>query len=268
MSKITGEQLAKAFESFAAEKWGYVFGLNGAMYTAEMAENMKARRASVPKGKSPETYFTQECKKWVGHMAADCSGGIVCAIRQYEPSFKDRNADTFKSQFEKSFKIAEMPEIRGLALHKSGHIGVYIGGGKVAEFMSTAKGCVINSVSGRGFTSAGTIAGVEYGDGPLVPTVGYEGHADPPGPEGVQGEPGVIIGRNLKLGMSGNDVWIVKNLIFVLGFYDKKITHIAHDKYGVDTVAAVTVFQQKNGLKADGIVGKQTITALGGKWVE
>ena len=61
--------------------------------------------------------------------------------------------------------------------------------------------------------------------------------------------------RNLKKGMSGEDVRAVKEKLFALGFYSTKITKLTNDTLGSDSVDAIKRFQLKNGLEADGIVG-------------
>ena len=68
--------------------------------------------------------------------------------------------------------------------------------------------------------------------------------------------------RNLKRYMSGEDVRTVKDWLFNLGFYDKKITKITNSSYGNDTYKAVKAFQQKYNLVVDGVVGKNTFAKL------
>lgn len=73
--------------------------------------------------------------------------------------------------------------------------------------------------------------------------------------------------RNIRAGMSGDDnsdVMAVKNRLFALGFYSLKITEIKSHTYGSDSVLAAKRFQLKNGLVADGIVGRLTWAALFG----
>ena len=48
--------------------------------------------------------------------------------------------------------IDTIPEVPGLAVRKSGHIGVYIGGGQVIEAMGTRYGVVKTQLQGRGWT--------------------------------------------------------------------------------------------------------------------
>lgn len=48
--------------------------------------------------------------------------------------------------------IETMPDMPGLAVWKSGHIGVYIGNGEVIEAMGTKYGVVKTQLEGRGWT--------------------------------------------------------------------------------------------------------------------
>ncbi len=48
--------------------------------------------------------------------------------------------------------IGTLPELVGVALHKSGHVGYYVGGGYAVEWRGFAYGCVKTKVAGRGWT--------------------------------------------------------------------------------------------------------------------
>ena len=63
----------------------------------------------------------------------------------------------------------------------------------------------------------------------------------------------------LKEGARGNEVKEVQRRLKSWGYYRGKIDGV----YGAGTRSAVISFQKKNGLKADGVVGKSTYKALG-----
>ena len=68
--------------------------------------------------------------------------------------------------------------------------------------------------------------------------------------------------RNLKKGCKGDDVRELQKLI------NKAGDNIAVDgNFGSKTRAAVIAYQKRKGLKKDGIAGRNTVTALGGKWL-
>lgn len=168
MSRPTGTQLAETFKRYRDEGWGYVWGAQGETYTKELAEAWHSRAVkgskSVPSGRNRNSYYIGDCSKWIGRKVADCSGGIVAAIREFDPGYADRSSSGFKAQFTESGKIGTLPEIPGLALWKSGHIGLYIGNGKAIEFRGTAYGCVETAVKDRTWTHWGKIKGVTYGE--------------------------------------------------------------------------------------------------------
>lgn len=163
---ITGEQLAAEFEGFLAQGRGYVYGAQGELYTQELAEQWheqaKAGKRSVPNGRDKNNYFVGDCSKWIGKYVDDCSGGIVDAIRKHIPDYKDRTANGFRAGFVKKGGISTLPEVRGLALWYSGHIGVYVGDGYAIEFRGTDYGCVKTKVSDRNWQEWGEIEGVTY----------------------------------------------------------------------------------------------------------
>ena len=61
--------------------------------------------------------------------------------------------------------ISTLPELPGLMLWKSGHAGVYIGGGYVIEAMGTRKGVVKTKVSDRGWQGWGELPYIDYREG-------------------------------------------------------------------------------------------------------
>ena len=81
---------------------------------------------------------------------ADCSGGVVGLLRHacvVKPGF-DLASNGFAAS--KSMrKIEESELLPADLLHKSGHIGIYVGGGYAAEWMGGAYGCQLTRVSPR-----------------------------------------------------------------------------------------------------------------------
>lgn len=70
-----------------------------------------------------------------------------------------------------------------------------------------------------------------------------------------------VFTRLLKKGCKGSDVSDLQELL------NKRGDSIKIDgDFGSKTLAAVKAFQKRKGLKADGVAGKKTITALGGGW--
>lgn len=162
MPSITSKQLVDCFKRYCAEKWGYVWGLNGELYTQAMANKFKAEKRGTSAWRDSATYWTEDCKRWIGKHAADCSGGIISAIREFDPKYTDRAANTFYSQCAEKGPVKTIPEIPGLCVWRDGHIGIYEGGGNVIEFRGAEYGCVRTKLSARNFTNWGKLRNVDY----------------------------------------------------------------------------------------------------------
>ncbi|MDD4312845.1 MAG: peptidoglycan-binding domain-containing protein [Eubacteriales bacterium] len=81
---------------------------------------------------------------------ADCSGGVVGLLRHagvVKPKF-DLSADGFASSGS-TRTIAQEELLSADLLHKSGHIGLYAGGGFAVEWMGGAYGCQITKLTRR-----------------------------------------------------------------------------------------------------------------------
>lgn len=76
------------------------------------------------------------------------------AAWQGEPVTEEDKANAAHMYYNATRKgtIDTIPEVPGLAVWKSGHIGVYIGGGQVIEAMGTKYGVVKTQLQGRGWT--------------------------------------------------------------------------------------------------------------------
>ena len=68
--------------------------------------------------------------------------------------------------------------------------------------------------------------------------------------------------RNLKKGTSGEDVLFCKQKLLELGFYGDHITTVTKKTFGADTLEAVKRFQAQAALTVDGVIGKETWSAL------
>lgn len=80
---------------------------------------------------------------------ADCSGGVVGLLRHagLVPGGFDANADTLAARYGRA--VARDALLPGDFLHKSGHIGLYAGGGYAVEWMGGAYGCQLTRLSAR-----------------------------------------------------------------------------------------------------------------------
>jgi len=144
--------------------------------------------------------------------------------------------------------IGTLPEVVGLALHKSGHVGYYVGNGYAVEWKGFAYGCVKTKVSGRGWQSWYELPFIDYGEGIVASTPS-------------QSTTNVALGsRLLKKGMSGSDVKALQELLLQLGYSLPK--YGADGDFGSETETAVKAFQKVAGLEVDGKYGDKTHDAL------
>lgn len=228
--------------------WGYVLGAQGELYTPELAQKWgRAKRA----GKSME-YFTGTASKWYGKQVADCSGAIMYALGQLDSKYadpsEDRTADDLYAECTDKGPISTIPEIPGLCVHKPGHIGVYLGGGKVIESRGVAYGVVITELKDRPWTGWGKLTPVTYDIAVEIP---------------VTNERAFTLAGNIRKGARGS---IVEKIQAALNTKGANPLLKVDGIFGSKTDAAVKTYQDKKHLKVDGIVGKQTTAALGGRW--
>lgn len=159
-----------------ANNWGYVWGTYGNVLTPALFEYKKQQ---YPDGVGNYADFIKE--HWLGRRTADCIGLIKgygwldtksMTIRYATNGMPDYGADQMyqacknAGTLNKDYgAISTMPEIPGLMLWKSGHAGVYIGGGYAIEAMGTSKGVVKTKVSDRNWQGWGKLPYIDYREG-------------------------------------------------------------------------------------------------------
>lgn len=139
-----------------------------------------------------------------------------------------------------------LPEIVGIALHKDGHIGYYVGNGYAVEWRGFSYGCVRTKVKDRGWKYWYKLPFINYNDGTASVT--------PPVKDVALGS------RLLKKGMTGTDVKALQELLMQLGYELPR--YGADSDFGDETEKAVIAFQKAEGLETDGKYGEKTHAAL------
>lgn len=153
--------------------WGYVWGTYGNVLTRTLFDYKKQQ---YPDGVGNYADFIES--RWLGRRTADCIGLIKgygwldtesMTIGYATNGMPDYGADQMYQACKNAGTrntdygdISTMPEIPGLMLWKSGHAGVYIGGGYAIEAMGTRKGVVKTEVSGRGWQGWGKLPYINY----------------------------------------------------------------------------------------------------------
>jgi len=146
--------------------------------------------------------------------------------------------------------IGALPEIVGLALYKSGHVGYYAGNGYAIEWKGFSYGCIKTKVAGRGWTHWYKLPFIQYGDVPGLP-------ANDESPTVDLGDRTLRYTKGRAM-LRGEDVLAVQAKLIELGFDPGK----ADGVYGPMTATAVTAYQAANGLDTDGVIGAITRAAL------
>ena len=155
------------------EHWGYVWGTYGNILTESL---IAYKKQQYPDGVGNYADFIEA--NWLGRRTADCIGLIkgyawldasTMRIGYAANGMPDYGADQMYQAAKNAGiqgtdygTVSSMPEIPGLMLWKSGHAGVYIGGGYAIEAMGTRKGVVKTEVSGRGWQGWCKLPYIDY----------------------------------------------------------------------------------------------------------
>lgn len=145
------------WSEFAADKgWGYVWGTYGTVLSPDFLESKIIQYPDEVGGKED---FIRE--NWLGKRTADCVG-LIKGYSWYDTTSQmtilvsngmpDIGADTMYENATEKGTIDTIPEIPGLAVWKEGHIGVYIGDGKVVEAYGTTSGVIRSELANGGWT--------------------------------------------------------------------------------------------------------------------
>ena len=108
---------------------------------------------------------------WLNRRTTDCVGlikgygwlnTVTMEIQYGSNGMPDVGADGMYYNAGRKGSIETMPDTPGLAVWKSGHIGVYIGNGEVIEAMDTRYGVVKTKLQGRGWSHWLEVPGIKY----------------------------------------------------------------------------------------------------------
>ena len=162
----------------------YWFGCFGQV-ASEPLRSVKAKQYPSHYKSSRNKQYEKDIKE--KRIVTDCSGLIkgFMMLRNngqivYTPSL-DLGANGYYNKATEKGKIKDMPDIPGLAVWKSGHIGVYVGNGKVIEARGFDYGVQEYNLSERSFTHWLKVPELEYITSPCFPPA--EPTAPAPDPE-------------------------------------------------------------------------------------
>lgn len=215
------------------EKWGYIWGKSGQIWT-QANQDAATRDMTVKYG-----------QRWVGKKVADCSGLFVWAFKQHGGKIY-HGSDTIWNKYlvpETRGALAGEIKIRyGSAVfqNKDGkrtHIGWYIGGGMVEEEKGTQSGCVLSPLA----------TWDEYGE---LKDADYTGE--------IYETFNILPLDTLQKGSKGELVKYLQRALDEAGYDVGNIDGI----FGSETLSAVRAFQSDHNLTPDGKVGKLTWAAI------
>lgn len=146
--------------------WGYVWGTYGQILTEN---NLESLITQYPEDVGDYKDFIEQ--NWLGRRTTDC-GGLIKGymwlnvtnnqIEYGTNGMPALRADEIYETATEKGTIDTIPEIQGLAVWKSGHIGVYIGNGKVIEAMTTTVGVVETDLAKGAWTHWLKVPSVTY----------------------------------------------------------------------------------------------------------
>ena len=167
---ITPKELIALFQEALDEKYGYIWGKTHEKWS----EQKQAEYARTYAGDANRQQSIQYGGQWAGHWVTDCSGLFKWAFNtlggdMYHGSNTMYNSwCTAKGQL-KSGKRSDGQTLKpGTAVFTGkegshGHVGLYIGDGKVIEAQGSKAGVVTSKVGASKWTFWGELKGVDYG---------------------------------------------------------------------------------------------------------
>lgn len=278
MSTKTSAGLAQWARDAYALGWVYWYGTCGYACTQSLL-NSKAKQYPAHYGSNRMSTYKKhiaqgkvctDCIGLIKSYAWDNDGDIDTRGRTYGGNGAPDNgaATTLKKSTIKG-NISTIPEIPGLLVwtKTGGHVGVYVGGGYVIEARGFSYGVQRNKLSSRSFTTWGVYPYITYTEDELALAKKAAGvDTSDPTPAPGQSDQSTTGGgkkvtielTTLRTGSKGAEVKTLQRLLTALGYPCGATDGI----FGNTTLAGVRAFQSASKLTVDGIVGKNTWTAL------
>lgn len=252
---FTGKQLAAYCERVYKAGWVYWYGTCGykcstSLYNAKKRQYPSHYTSARASGYQRDITAGKWCADCVGMIKSFFwSGGVFEGPSKYGSNHcPDVSANGMIALCVKTGPIATIPDEPGLVVWKSGHIGVYVGGGYTVEMKGFDYDCKRNRVSAGPWVKWGRLPAsmISYAD---------DGCGDacdiPEAPEGQ---------RDLRNGDEGADVKQLQVNLIRLGFSCGKWG--ADGDFGDCTQQAVEAFQRANSLDVTGVYDAATRAAM------
>lgn len=150
-------------------KWGYARGTVGETLTESLLSLLAKKN---PVYYTPEKVETSH--RWLGHQVADCSGLIRGYLyekeRGYSVSWREfgyvrfLNSDAYALNSSKTETnvMDAMPDLPGIILHRSGHVGIYVGNNMVIQAQSAKQGVTLSEFKAKDWWTWAYVPCIEY----------------------------------------------------------------------------------------------------------
>ncbi len=123
----------------------------------------------------PAYYKDDDFKRQYGKRVHDCVGLIKgymwCDTPTSTPKYnvaQDKNVSGMLNACSKYGYIETMPDIKGILVFMSGHVGIYVGNGKVIEARGHEHGVVETNLTDREWTKWGMLDWIDYVDEKVI----------------------------------------------------------------------------------------------------
>ena len=249
---FTGKQLAAFCEKVYTGKWVYWYGTCGYQCTESLYKSKKKQypqhyTESRERGYKKDIAAGKYCADCVGMIKAFFWSGNVFEGKIHYASnhCPDVSANGMIKLCTKTGAISTIPDIPGLVVWKSGHIGVYVGNGIVVELRGFDYDCQRREVKAGGWTKWGQLPAsmITYTENEVANV-----------PEEPIGE------RELHNGSEGADVKQLQENLISLGYSCGKWG--ADGDFGDCTEQALEAFQRDNKLEVTGVFDAATREAM------
>lgn len=264
MSKKTGAGLA----DYARAQLGkpYWWGTFGQIATAALLAQKREQY--------PDSYRGSQYPSQYGQRVHDCVG-LIKGYRWSEtpdspPQYvaaQDVGVSGLYRQCSRQGPISTIPDQPGVCVFMGamGHVGVYIGGGKVIEAMGQDYGVVETDLRTRGWAYWGMPDWIDYStqeetQTTTEPEQAAQEEPTPPVRETTAAYTYTMQLPLLRIGSKGEAVRAAQALLIDKGYRCGQWG--ADGDFGPDTKASVMRYQRSRGLETDGVIGGETWSSL------
>ncbi len=167
-TQIKASQLIALFRQALNEKWGYIWGTAGVLWT------QKRQDALANKTSSDYDKAKLYGKKWIGRMVADCSGLFSYAFKKFGSYVPHGSNSIWKYYCSNKGKLVNGKRADGNELKSATalfrtdgedrhHIGLFVSVDEIIDSRGTLYG-VVNDSKLNSWDEWGELKGVDYGE--------------------------------------------------------------------------------------------------------